>query len=168
MYNVYLYIYIYTHVGCLYLCAGLQRRAGTDRGRCSTAAPALRLQTSLRLRSATLAFTRRCSSSRFRAGGIGDSADGDRNAELSNANESSADRRVTGGPPCSSPRRSAASTHVLESTNNHKPYFIEHRTGFCLLGFISCTAGAAAAGSVRVELAIWRVSRRLRMLSSGG
>jgi hypothetical protein len=32
-------------------------------------------------------------------------ADGDRNAELSNANKSFADHRVTGDPPCSSPRR---------------------------------------------------------------
>jgi hypothetical protein len=38
------------------------------------------------------------------------SADGDRNAELSNANESFADHRVTVDPPCSSPRRRAAST----------------------------------------------------------
>jgi hypothetical protein len=60
-------------------------------------------------------------------------ADGDRNAELSNANKSFADRRVTGDPPCSSPRRRATSTQILESTNNHKPYFIKHRTGFCLL-----------------------------------
>jgi hypothetical protein len=51
-------------------------------------------------------------------------ADGDRNAELSNANASLEDRRVTGGPPCSSPRRRAASTQILQSTNNHKPYFI--------------------------------------------
>jgi hypothetical protein len=36
-------------------------------------------------------------------------ADGDRNAELSNADKSFADRRVTGDPPCSSPRRRAAS-----------------------------------------------------------
>jgi hypothetical protein len=64
-------------------------------------------------------------------------ADGDRNAERSKANKSSADRRVTGDPPCSSPRRSAASTQTLESTDNHKPCFIKHRTGFCLLGFIS-------------------------------
>jgi hypothetical protein len=64
-------------------------------------------------------------------------ADGCRNAELSNANKSFADRRVTGDPPCSSPRRRAASTQILESTNNHTPYLIKHRTGFCLLGFIS-------------------------------
>jgi hypothetical protein len=64
-------------------------------------------------------------------------ADGDGNAELSNANKSFADHRVTGDPPCSSPRRRAASTQILESTNNHKPYFIKRRTGFCLLGFIS-------------------------------
>jgi hypothetical protein len=67
----------------------------------------------------------------------GGGADGDRNAELSNANKSFADHRVTGDPPCSSPRRRATSTRILESTNNHKPYFIKHRTGFCLLGFIS-------------------------------
>jgi hypothetical protein len=64
-------------------------------------------------------------------------ADGDRNAELSNANKSFADRRVTGDPPCSSPKRRATSTQILESTNNHKPYFIKYRTGFCLLSFIS-------------------------------
>jgi hypothetical protein len=63
--------------------------------------------------------------------------DGDRNAELSNANKSFADHRVTGDPPCSSPRRRATSTQILESTNNHKPYFTKRRTGFCLLGFIS-------------------------------
>jgi hypothetical protein len=54
-------------------------------------------------------------------------ADGDRNAGLSNANKSFADHRVTGDPPCSSPRRRAASTQTLESTNNHKPYIIERR-----------------------------------------
>jgi hypothetical protein len=42
--------------------------------------------------------------------------DGDRSAELSNANKSFADRRVTGDPPYSSPRRRAASTQILEST----------------------------------------------------
>jgi hypothetical protein len=64
-------------------------------------------------------------------------ANGDRNAELSNANKSFTYHRVTGDPPCSSPRRRAASTEILESTNNHKQYFIKHLTGFCLLGFIS-------------------------------
>jgi hypothetical protein len=64
-------------------------------------------------------------------------SDGDRNAALSNADKSFADHRVTGDPPCSSPRRRATSTQILESTNNHKPYFIKHRTGFCLLSFIS-------------------------------
>jgi hypothetical protein len=39
-------------------------------------------------------------------------ADGDRSAELSNANKSFADHRVTGDPPCSSPRRRAASTQI--------------------------------------------------------
>jgi hypothetical protein len=39
-------------------------------------------------------------------------ADGDRNAELSNANKSFAARRVTGDPPCSSPRRRATSTQI--------------------------------------------------------
>jgi hypothetical protein len=38
--------------------------------------------------------------------------DGDRNAELLNAIKSFADRRVTGDPPCSSPRRRAASTQI--------------------------------------------------------
>jgi hypothetical protein len=65
------------------------------------------------------------------------SSDGDRNTELSNANKSFADHRVTGDPPCSSPRRRATSTQILESTINHKPYFIKHLTGFCLLGFIN-------------------------------
>ncbi len=72
-----------------------------------------------------------------RAAGDQGATDGDRNAELSNANKSFADHRVTGDPPCSNPRRRATSTQILESTNNHKPYFIKHRTGFCLLGFIS-------------------------------
>jgi hypothetical protein len=72
-----------------------------------------------------------------RAGRLVRRADGDRNAELSNANKSFADRRVTGDPPCSSPTRRATSTQILESTNNHQPYFIKHRTGFFLLGFIS-------------------------------
>jgi hypothetical protein len=72
-------------------------------------------------------------------------ADGDRNAELSNANKSFADHRVTGDPPSSSPGRRAASTQILESTNNHKPYFIKHRTGFYLLGYISDVHMAHAA-----------------------
>jgi hypothetical protein len=42
---------------------------------------------------------------------------GDRNPGLSRANKSFADRRVTGGPPCSSPRRGAASALMLETTN---------------------------------------------------
>jgi hypothetical protein len=66
------------------------------------------------------------------AGRLVRTADGDRSAALSNANKSFADRRVTGDPPRSSPRRRAASTQIRESTNNHKPYFIKHRTGFCL------------------------------------
>jgi hypothetical protein len=55
--------------------------------------------------------------------------DGDRNAELSNANKSFVDRRVTGDPPCPSPRRRATSTQTLESTSNHESYFVKHRTG---------------------------------------
>jgi hypothetical protein len=43
-------------------------------------------------------------------------ADGDRNAELSNANKSFADHRGTGDPPCSSPRRRAASTQKWPRT----------------------------------------------------
>jgi hypothetical protein len=39
-------------------------------------------------------------------------SDGDRNAELSNADKSFADRRVTGDPPCASPARRAAPTQV--------------------------------------------------------
>ena len=64
-------------------------------------------------------------------------ADGDRSAELSNANKSYADRRVTGNPPCSSPRRRATSTQILETTSNHKPYAIQQRNGLCLLSIIS-------------------------------
>jgi hypothetical protein len=45
-------------------------------------------------------------------------ADGDGNAELSNANKSFADRRVTGDPLCSGPRRRAASTRIPEPANN--------------------------------------------------
>jgi hypothetical protein len=51
--------------------------------------------------------------------------------------KSFADRRATGDPPCSSPRRRATSIQILETTNNHKPFFIKHWTGFCLSGWIS-------------------------------
>jgi hypothetical protein len=40
-------------------------------------------------------------------------ADGDRNAELRVTGEP--DHRVTGDPPCSSPRRRATSTQILEA-----------------------------------------------------
>ena len=42
----------------------------------------------------------------------------------------SAARIVAGAPD-------GDSTRILEPTDNHKPYFVKHRTGFCLLGFIS-------------------------------
>jgi hypothetical protein len=48
-----------------------------------------------------------------RVGRVACAADGDRNAELSNANKSFADHRVTGDPPCSSPRSRATSTQIL-------------------------------------------------------
>jgi hypothetical protein len=69
---------------------------------------------------------------------------GDRNAELSNANISFADHCVTGDPPCSSPRRRATSTQILESTNNHKPYFIKrrHYTMHGGIGPWSCSSGS--------------------------
>jgi hypothetical protein len=82
-------------------------------------------------------------------------ADGDRNAALSNANKSFADHRVTGDPPCSSPRRTAASTQILESTNNHKPCFVKHRTGFCLLGFISHISTGQRPSMGRIEWPAW-------------
>ena len=65
-----------------------------------------------------------------------------------------AGRRVTGEPLYSSPRRRATSTQILETTNNHKPYFIKHRTGFCLLGFISdvlTTSSSEERANSRVE-----------------
>jgi hypothetical protein len=71
---------------------------------------------------------------------VGDAADGDRNAELSNAKKAFADGRVgrvTGDVSYSSPRRRAASSETLQTINNHKPYFIKHQTGCWLLGFIS-------------------------------
>jgi hypothetical protein len=40
--------------------------------------------------------------------------DGDRSAELSHANKSFADRRVTGDPPCSSPRRRRADNNCFD------------------------------------------------------
>jgi hypothetical protein len=86
--------------------------------------------------------------------------DRDRNAELSNANKSFADRRVTGNPPCSSPRRRDTSTQILESTNNHEAYFNKHRTGFCLLGFISdvlTTSLAEERPSSRAEKRVQRL-----------
>jgi hypothetical protein len=83
---------------------------------------------------------------RRRGNGLSRVDDGDRNAALSNANKSFADHRVTGDPPGSSPRRRAASTPILESTNHQTPYFIEHRTGFCLLGCISDVITASLAG----------------------
>jgi hypothetical protein len=51
--------------------------------------------------------------------GLGEMADGDRNAELSNANKSLADGRVNGDPPRSSPRRRAASTQIPASPSRY-------------------------------------------------
>jgi hypothetical protein len=54
------------------------------------------------------------------------SADADRNAELSNANKSFADRRVTGDPPCSSPRGSPRGSSPRGLKYSSPPTIINH------------------------------------------
>jgi hypothetical protein len=88
-----------------------------------------------------------------------EAADGDRNAELSNANKSFADRRVTGDPPCSSPRR----IHHVQVQEN----FEKHPRGAALYSVrvrvkTSAQARLVEAAQVReVPSERWRARARV-------